>query len=158
MMAAIRDTILILVGVATVAIQFWVLKKPIETKIAILRLSAIIAGAIAVLAAIYFQITASDFKWSSIFALCNLVIQVALFATSPGTIARTEIVSLVVAALFFATIPMYAAIGLLAKAQTQSVEIESRMAALHGKTTELLGKVIKALPEASRAATPSPTP
>jgi hypothetical protein len=39
-----------------VAIQFWALKKPIETKVAILRLSAVVAGGIALLARLIFKL------------------------------------------------------------------------------------------------------
>jgi hypothetical protein len=46
-----RNTILVLIGIVTLAIQFWALHKSVKTKIAILRMSAEIISAIAVIAA-----------------------------------------------------------------------------------------------------------
>jgi hypothetical protein len=53
----LKDAVWIVCAIATLAIQFWALKKPIETKVAILRLPAVVAGGIAVADAAYFQIS-----------------------------------------------------------------------------------------------------
>jgi hypothetical protein len=38
----LKDAVWIFCAIATLAIQFWALKKPIETKVAILHLSAVV--------------------------------------------------------------------------------------------------------------------
>ena len=88
----------------------------------------------ALIAALYFSLTTDRTTLPFACAFYNFLVQCALFAMSPLNVARREILSLVFAAVFFATIPMYAVTGaiakttgLLAKAQSQLSQTQSRM-------------------------------
>jgi hypothetical protein len=147
-----RNAILVLCGIGTLAIQFLALRKPIETKIAILLWLAELSGTTAIFAAAYFLMTSDKITLPSACAFYNFLVQGALFALSPSPAARKDILSIVFAAVFFATVPMYAATGALLKTQTQMVNVESEMVKLHGKTASILDKVYQVL------AMPSPSP
>jgi hypothetical protein len=122
----IRNTILVLCAVGTLVLQFWIARKPVETKIVILLWSAELSCTAAVIAAAYFLMTSDNIMWPSACAFYNFFIQGALFVLSPSPAARKDILSIVFAAVFFATIPMYAATGLLFKMQSQLFKAQSQ--------------------------------
>jgi hypothetical protein len=133
MTAQIRDAILVLCGIGALALNFWTASKPVETKLVILRWLLEISCIAAIIAALYFALTADRSTLIFACAFYNLLVQGALFAISPLPTARREILSLVFAAVFFATIPMYTVTGVLAKAQSQLTQTQSRMIGCRNK-------------------------
>jgi NADH:ubiquinone oxidoreductase subunit 2 (subunit N) len=118
-----RNTILVLVAVATLGVQFWTAQKPVETKIAILFWLAEFTSAAAVVAAAVFLITTDKVTLPFACAFYNFLVQGALFIMSPRPAARKDILLIVFVALFLATIPTYA----LAKMQSRIVSILEKL-------------------------------
>ena len=153
-----RNAILVICAVGTIALQFWTARKPVETKIAILLWLAEFTSAAAILVAAYFLMTTDKVVLPSACAFYNFFVQGALFAMSPRPAARKDILSIVFAAVFFATIPMYAATGALFKWQVETTKMQSKMVEIEGRTISLLEKVYQVFATRSPSPSPSPSP
>jgi hypothetical protein len=84
--------------------------------------------------------------WFSVFAFYIFVVQYVLFATAPRpAISRSEVISFVLAGVFFAQIPVFALTGAWATNERKMVEMQ-------GRTISILQRL--AIPPP----TPTPTP
>jgi hypothetical protein len=146
---AIKDVILVICGIAAVAINFWTAAKPVEAKLVIVRWAIELSCVAAVVGAGYFLIIADNSKLSLACAFYNFFVQAVLFAMSPLPIARRDVLSIVSAGVFFGAIITYGMTIELLKVQSEMVKIEDR-------TISILEKVYHVL--ATPTPTPSPTP
>ena len=148
------NTILVICGICGIALQFWTARKPVETKMVILRWLVELSCTAAIIAAAYSLMTSDRIAFPSACAFYNFFVQGLLFALSPSPTARRDVLSIVFAAVFFATIPMYAATSALFKWQAETAYLQSRMIGIEDKTISLLEKVSLVLAKPS----PSPSP
>ena len=151
-----RNTIIVICTVGALAIQFWALRKPVETKIAILWWLAELSGTAAIVAAAYFLMTSDNSTLPSACVFYNFLVQGALFIISPRPADRKDILSIVFAAVLFATIPMIAATNALSKTQTLIAKLQSEMVKTDAKTVSILEKVSQILAIPSPSPSPSP--
>jgi len=134
---AVKDAILVICAIGALAVQFWAIRKPVETKIAILFGLAEFTSSSALVVAVVFLITTDKITWPSACAFYNFLVQVALFIISPRPAARRNILSIVFAAVIFATVPMYAATNALLKMQSDMVYIDSKIISVLDKLTNV---------------------
>jgi len=135
----ISNIILAICAIGTLAVQFWTARKPVETKILILRWLLEISGFVAVIATGYFLCTSKSLTLPGTCAFYNFVAQAAIFAMSAHPIARRDILSIVLAAVFFVLVPMYVTTNALLKVQEMMVKTDANIISSLNKVYETLG-------------------
>jgi hypothetical protein len=153
-----RNALTIIVAVCALALQFWTAKKPVETKILIARCALEISGMVAIIVATYFLLTTDNFTLPSFCALYNFFVQVAVFTISASPVARRDIVSLVFAAVIFATVQMQAANKILFKMQSQLAKAQSQLTEVQSNEVHNQAQIVTILQKLVGMPTPSPSP
>ena len=145
-----KNWVFILCAIATLAIQFWKLRKPVETKIAILWWLAQLSCLAAVILAAYILMWSDNIEWALACASYNFFVQATLFALSASSATRGDILLIVFAAVLLVNVPTY----LLFRTQAEIINMESRMVELHDDTASIRKKLLTPTPSPP----PSPLP
>jgi hypothetical protein len=128
---AVGTVIIAVSALAALCLKFWTVPKPVEAKLAILYGLLELTAAAALFMACYFALATDKGTLASLCALYTFIVRITLFtASSRSPAARAEILAVVLAALFLATVPIYVTLETYLKLETGIVESESRIVSI----------------------------
>ena len=126
----IAQVVIALCTLAILCLSFWKAPKPVDQKLAILRFLVGLSEIVAVVMTGYFIIFTERITPVTLCAFYYLLVRYAMFVAARDPLTRSAILTLVSAAVFAATAPVYQTLKISIKLHSMTVQNESHIVSI----------------------------